>query len=1065
MNKSNFSKKMSVWKSIMSLCISLLFCSTMAFAQSITVTGTVSDETGDSMPGVNVTVKGTTTGVITDTNGKYSITAPNRDAVLVFSFVGYVAQEFVVGDQHAINVTLLEDTREIEEVVVVGYGVQKKKLVTGATVEIKSEDIAKMNAVGVAGSLQGQTPGVNIMQTSGEPGDNFKVSIRGVGTTGNYSPLYIIDGFPGGINTVDPANIERIDILKDAASAAIYGSRAANGVVLITTKKGAEGKARIAYDGNVGFEYLRYKPEMLDAKQYIDIMNKAGNYAPDYFENLLSIYPGWYESIMDGTNKGTDWINEGYNKGAFNQTHNISVSGGTKQSIYNVAFTYTDAEGMLGKPVLPTYKRKTVMINSEHTVLRSRLDRPIIKVGENLTFTNSSSNGLVYGIAGNNQMRTYLLAPPILPVYEEDGSYTMPIPGWEETEGFNPLAQIKALNSGEEDTANTFNLNSYITIEPIKNLVWRTSYSHRFATTNNRKWTPAYKFSANRMQNYDLVHQDMSQTTNWMAESTLSYTHYFGKHQLDGLFGLSFEENGGRLFISGENSNPIFDDFEHAYLNNTAPLHPTYAKIGGGPSGSNGNSVRTATESFFGRLNYGYADKYLLTGILRYDGSSKFMRGHRWGLFPSISAGWVPTEERFMEPVKKWFNFFKLRASYGENGNQRISDFQYLATVAYGDAGANKLNYYMFDPTKQNLTTGAYFDLTENPVVTWETSIQSNIGFDARFLNNRLIAAFDWYRKVTSDWLVNPPTLATYGNPSAYINGGDVLNTGVEFSLGWRDKVKDFTYNVNVNGSSNRNEVTRIANDEGVIHGGTTGLFNQASEFYRAQVGYPIGFFYGYKTLGVFQNQEQIDAYLNADGNKIQPGAEPGDLIFTDSNGDGKINDDDKVQIGNPYPGFTLGVNINLAWKGFDFALVGYGAFGHQIVSVYNDPGYLRRNWSKELYEQCWYGEDTSNKYPKPVIINTDSWKNISDIYIKNGDYFRISVVTLGYDFATLFKNKNTFGQLRAYVSGQNLLCFTKYNGFDPEVGANFGPSWTAGIDNGFYPRPLTILFGLSIKY
>lgn len=515
-------------------------------------------------------------------------------------------------------------------------------------------------------------------------------------------------------------------------------------------------------------------------------------------------------------------------------------------------------------------------------------------------------------------------------------------------------------------------------------------------------------------------------------------------HNFDAVLGQSIEKWGLGETLSVVNPYSIFpDSFEHAYIDNTGAVNTGLTTVGGAPYDQG------ALASFFGRVNYNYAEKYMATVVLRADGSSNFARGNRWGMFPSVSAGWVMTNESFMEPlVDKGLDFFKVRASWGQNGNQNISPFQYLSTIAF-----DSKNQYFFGLDKSTVAQGAYADILPNPDITWETSEQLDLGFDARFFRSRLGVSFDWYKKMTKDWLVQAPVLSSYGTGAPYVNGGDVQNKGIEVALSWNDQVgENFTYGVNLNVSWNKNEVTRIANSEGIIHGPSSILLQGMGEMYRAQVGYPIGYFYGYKTAGVFQNQEQVDntsAKLST--------AQPGDLIFVDLDGDGQITNNDQTMIGDPHPDVTAGLAINLGYKGFDFNLTANGAFGHQIAKCGDFW-----NYTTDIFGR-WHGEGTSNKMPRLGSGNSN-WSNSSDLYIEDADFVKITNITLGYDFKKLISGM-PLQQARIYVSIQNAFTFTGYSGMDPEIGYGNDQSWVSGIDTGFYPSPRTFLVGANLKF
>ena len=506
--------------------------------------------------------------------------------------------------------------------------------------------------------------------------------------------------------------------------------------------------------------------------------------------------------------------------------------------------------------------------------------------------------------------------------------------------------------------------------------------------------------------------------------------------------------------IDGESSNLTLGigNFNYAWLNNCNPANLSQISVGGSPDGQG----RLA--SFFGRVNYSFQEKYLASVTVRADGSSNFAPGKRWGTFPSLSAGWVITNEKFMASTNKWMDFLKVRASWGQNGNCNISNFQYYSTIAF-DSSAG---YYFGDKT--SLTTGAVGDVLANPDVSWETSEQINLGFDSRFLNNRLGVTFDWYTKSTKDWLVRAPISGVYGLSAPYINGGDVKNTGVELALNWNDSFNSFQYGANLNFSYNKNKVIRLANAEGIIHGETDVLSENTAEMYRAQVGFPIGYFWGYKTEGIFQNENQINDYLTNKGKTLQENPIPGDVIFKDVNGDKVIDENDKTLIGNPHPDFTMGFSLYMNYKGFDFNINGRGAFGQQIAKSYRSFADKPQDSYTKEFLNCWSGEGTSNKLPRLTQGSNPNWAEISDLYIEDGDYVKIQNITIGYDLKKAI-NKLPLSRARVYVSLQNPFTFTNYSGLDPEIGYGGGEDWVSGIDLGSYPNSRSYMVGLNLIF
>ena len=1036
--------------------------------QTKKVTGVVMDAYGPVI-GANVLEQGTSNGVITDMDGRFTLEV-QPGAKLEISFIGYKTQVIEVGNQTDFSVTLKEDNEMLDEVVVVGYGVQKKKLVTGATVQVTGDDVARLNTTSALGALQSQTPGINITSSSGMPGEGFEVNIRGLGTIGDSEPLYVIDGVAGGdINMLNPSDIESIDVLKDAASAAIYGSRAANGVILVTTKQGKEGKMQVTYDGYVGWQNVYKMPSLLTARQSMSLIDEQafndGTPATNWEARLGSRVYGMIQNGWQGSN----FLEAMREKNALTQNHAINIAGGNEMSKISAGFSYTSQEGILGKPVTPQYNRYTARLNSSHVILKGK-DRDIIKVGENLLFYYSEHSGIANMGYTFNDVTNAINAVPFMPMYNENGElYSQAdkdTDGWiYSSEAANPLLQM--INDHGKNLSRNYGLNAtaYLEIEPIKNLKYRGSFSYRMTNDSYRSMIVPYHASINTGSDSYMVHQEASLGHEIMWENTISYIlPEFNGHKLDVLLGQSFEKTAIGEELSAQNSVtdgsqlPILDgNFSHAWLDNASNILGS-TQLEGSPW------PEWALASFFGRINYNYHEKYMATFILRADGSSNFARGHRWGYFPSASVGWVMSEEKFMENSRRWLDFLKIRASWGRNGNQSIDNFQYVSPIAFDQS-----HVYGFGPTIVNTTgeksPGAYVTTLANKDVTWETSEQFDFGIDARFFNSRLGFAFDYYIKNTKDWLVQAPILDTAGTNAPYINGGDVRNQGFEIALNWNDRVgKDFTYGVNVNLSYNKNEVTRIANEEGVIHGDANalGMARQLNEFYRAEVGYPIGYFYGYETAGVFQNHADIEAWRATGDGFAQSNPQPGDLIYVDQNHDGIINEDDKTMIGDPNPDYRLGFSFNLGYKGFDLSVTTQGAFGQQLFYGY------RGNTTDAL--DHWRGEGTNYRFPRKATSATLTG-NVTDIDIENGSYLKIQNITLGYDFKKLFPQM-PLQQARIYVSAQNLFTFTKYPGMDPEVGYGGGDyttnstnSWVSGIDIGSYPSARTFLIGVNLKY
>lgn len=1048
------------------LLVLLLFGVGLVSAQqNLSVSGVVTDA-GDGSPlvGVSVLVKGSTVGTITDMSGKYTLKAA-QGATLVFSYIGMEKQQEVVKTS-VVNAAMSSNSKMLNEVVAVGYGTMKKKLVTGSTVQVAGDKLQKLSTTSAFTALQTMTPGVNITQSSGQPGEGFKVNIRGIGTIGNSDPLYVIDGVAGGdLNGINPSDIESIDILKDGASSAIYGARAANGVVLVTTKQGKSGKVQVTYDGYYGVQNVYRMPSTLNGQQYMNVMDQIK------YNEGLDVYD-WkkylgtsYDALKSGASKGTNWLDLMRNADAPTQNHALNIVGGNEISKFSMGVSYTGQEGIFGAPVQSDYKRTTVRLNSEHVILKSK-GFDVIKFGETLNYNFTTKNGIGIGNQYWNDITNAQKASPLIPNLNSAGNYfnfaDSKALGYSAYDnGFaNPIADM-IYHRGYNDSKNhNLNMSANLQIQPIKDLIFKSQFGYKMSASSYRGFSPAYEdLSSQNTNKVASVNQSGSLGWSYTLENTLNYKFKLEQHHFDALVGQSIEKSGMGESVGGTNINYLFDGFKYAYLDNTKNATPGSTKVTGSPWGQGGLA------SFFGRVNYDYNETYMASVVMRADGSSNFAKGKRWGYFPSVSAGWVITNEGFMESSKDWLDFLKLRASWGQNGNCNIENFQYLATIGFPANAA-----YSFGNPYTTQTTGSYVDILPNPDVKWETSVQTDLGIDARLMNSRLNVTLDVYNKTTKDWLVRAPILDVMGTNAPYINGGDIVNKGFEIGLGWNDHIgKDFTYGINTNLSYNHNEVTRIANAEGIIQGPPNVLGQGTQEMFRAEVGHPIGFFYGYQTAGVFQNNAEIAAWKAAGNGILQGNVQPGDLKFVDANHDNIINNKDKGQIGDPNPDFLLGVNLNFGYKGFDLSASFHGAFGQQIAKTTFADGPFN-NYTTQVF-QYWHGEGTSNKYPRLTAGSNANLQNISSIYIENADYLKASNLTVGYDFKKLFP-KMALTQARLYFTAQNLFTITGYSGMDPEIGSNGGAAagsdtygWARGIDVGFYPSPRTYLVGVNLKF
>lgn len=1037
------------------------------------VTGNVSDAEGPII-GASVVEKGNAgNGTVTDLDGNFALNV-KPGATIVITYIGYQKQEIVVGNQSNFNVTMKTDDKTLEEVVVVGYGVQKKKLVTGSTIEVKGDDIQKMNTTQVLGALQSQTPGVNIQAASGQPGDGFKISIRGAGTNGNTAPLYIIDGVAGDINNLNPADIERIDVLKDAASCAIYGSAAANGVILVTTKQGKQGKIQVSYDANVGWANVYRMPKMLNAKQYMEVMDQVRFNSGESGYDWKSIMgEDLYNSYMDGSNEGTNWVEAIRNKNAVTTSHSLNVTGGSDRSTFSMGAGYQYQDGVFGNVVKSDYRRFTFRINSEHVIYRNDKGMDVVKIGENVYYQHKQNQGIQIGGQYSNELSNMLRANPAIPMYNADGSYTKAedLKNWVDnynSYSVNPVYKMLNQQSGHNKSINqNLHATGYLEIQPIKNLVYRGQLNYNQNTWTWRTFLPIFdanRTNADYFRTEDKATNQIGTSWGWSTTNTLSYKFDLQKkHNFDILVGTEYGESRPDFGFSlnATSSNSVFGDMTHAYM--------TYMKNNNAAAVTGTPCDDSRSMSYFGRVNYNFNEKYMLSAIMRADGNSKFAPGKRWGYFPSVSAGWVISNEKFMAKTVSWLDFLKLRAGWGQNGNaQTINNFQWQGAFAFDTS-----SYYTFNGNPDQYVSGAAPSRLPNEDLTWETSEQLNIGLDARFLSGRLGFTLDWYNKKTKDLLVAVPVDPTTGFSTQMKNAGTVENKGIELSLSWNDKIgKDFQYNVGWNMAYNHNEVTEVKSNQTYNNGGNDLLAQNTGYMARFEEGHPIGYFWGYKTEGVMQNEADVQAYLdknckgNAANSKQGTGIKPGDLKFVDVNGDGVVNDDDKTELGDPHPDVTMGITLGASYKGFDLSVTGFGAFGQQVARSFRkftDGEY--ENFTTEVYDY-WHGEGTSNKYPLLAHMNAGpNWQTISDIYIEDASYFRLQNLTVGYDFTKIWKN-SPFQQLRLYFAAQNLFTITGYKGMDPENGTAIGSdSWVTGVDVGNYPQPRTYMVGVNVKF
>jgi TonB-linked SusC/RagA family outer membrane protein len=1060
------------WKGARSILIllSLVLVSIHDFAQTDDrkISGRVTDaHTGQPVASASITIKGRQNAVTSNGDGVFTVTVKTGETLEVSS-VGHVSKTIKIeAGTSSLDIRLDESYAKLDDIVVVGYGVQKSKAVTGATAHVKGEDLAKLNTTNALQALQGQAAGVNITSTSGQPGGGFKVNIRGVGTIGNANPLYVVDGvITNDITYLNPSDIASVDILKDAASSAIYGINGANGVVLITTKSGKMGgknNGQISFDAYYGYQNAPPKTNLLNAQQYATMQNEAAINS--------GLAPYFTQTQINALGKGTNWLDQMLASNVPVQNYNLSANGGTDVSSYSLGMSYTQQGGIVGRQKLSNYERYNFRSNSERKLYDGAL-----KVGEHMTFSFINQYGIQDGGIYGNTLRGAFTTSPLLAMYDSAGNYLSSLKStvynggpWNNQEA-NPYALMVYNNQNDTKTQKLFG-DVYAELQPIKDLKIRTSFGLNYSSSANHSYTPTYdNLSVFAFSKYESIGQgsSVSYTVNW--DNTINYLLKVKEHKFDFLAGSAIRKYQGS-FVGGSNTGPtLFASFDRGYLS-TSNL--TTISMSADTTTANRQTVTHglslygnanaiyAQASFFGRINYSYQDKYLASAIFRADGSTMFAQDHQWGYFPSLSVGWVVSSESFMESTKSWLNFLKARASWGSNGNDGITAFNYLSLISLSNA------QYNFGNTNTSLTNGAYPSTIGVEKTKWETSRQTNIGIDAQMLNNKLSASIDLYDKLTKDWLVAAPLLATAGvSTNPYINGGNVTNKGIELQLAYNDRIgKDFSYSISGSYAYNKNVVNNIPTADGIIHGGSNSLFVNAPEFFRASSGNPIGYFWGYKTAGIFQTEADVQAWKGK-GGPLQPSAHPGDIKYVDLNGDGAITADDKTNIGDPNPHHVFGLRFSGNYKNFDLSITTSGVAGNKLVQSYRDLGAFG-NWTTDVLSR-WHGEGTSNSMPR-VTQNNVNWAEFSDLYIHDGSYLRISNITLGYDVAKLVHLKN-LTQFRLYVAAENLITFTKYSGMDPEIGysssdASGAYSFGQGVDLGYYPRPRKTMVGVNIIF
>jgi TonB-linked SusC/RagA family outer membrane protein len=1015
---------------------------------AVPVTGRIVDSKGVPLEGVSITIKGTSKGTLTDEGGNFKLNVDNENATVVISLIGYQTVEMSLAGKANIQISMITQTQSLNDVVVVGYGTQKKSVVTGSISSVKASDLEDQPVYRVEDALQGRTSGVTVIASSGQPGAAPTVRVRGTTSINNSDPLYVVDGVPlddGGFDYLNASDIESVEVLKDAASAAIYGARAASGVILVTTKKGKSGSLRVSYNGYYGSQAPARKLSLLNATQYATLRNESSVAGGG---GILFSNPG-------SLGKGTDWQAQIFDNNASENSHELSLSGGSEKSTFYISLGYFDQNGIVASPI-SWYKRLTARVNGDHKL------KSWLHVGENVGYSYIRSQGLgntnsVFG----GPLSSAINLDPITPVLITDpnilndpnsiynteqgiqrnaAGLPYAISNYVGQEETNPLAYIATQKGNSFAWSHNLVSNAYVAVLPLKGLEIKSSIGAKLAFYGNTSFTPVYFLNNSTSNPLTQYFQASNQVFVYDWENTASYARSVGLHNFTVLVGTSAWENTG-YSLNGNFQNEPATSLATASLNYVGGL-PNTDKIAGG-----GANVNHTVSSLLARLNYSYDDRYLLTALIRRDGSSRFGPDFHYGYFPGGSVGWVASREHFW-PTNKVVNFLKIRGSYGVTGNDNIPDKAYVSTISGGR------NYTFGNTYEQGFSPNA----PPNPSLKWEQTTQINGGFDAVLFQN-LSAAFDVYSKKTTGMLLQeqlPLYVGVSGEP--YGNIANMTNKGVELELKYGRKIGAVNFSISGNVSYLKNRVTSLGVTPYLI--GTT-LVGSAYELNRTQPGHAIGSFYGFKTEGIFQSQDQINAYVNKNGQLIQPNAKPGDFKFADLDGDGAIDANDRTFIGDPTPKWTYGTTITASWKGFDVVAFGLGVGGNEIWQGLRRLDIAQANYQTRALGR-WTGPGTSNAFPR--LVDGDPNGNFtkpSAFYLESGAFFRIKNLQIGYSLPQSLVGRYGIQKIRVYVAGYNLYTFTKYDGYDPEIGGGGATS----IDQGIYPQARTWQGGLSVTF
>ncbi len=1052
------------------LLLCTLLISLLAFGQERTISGIVTDSAdGTPLTGVNIYAEGTNIGTTSGVDGTYELQVTEDKQILVFSFVGYYRTKEKINGRSQINVSLKPKSEALDEIVVIGYGTQKKSLLSGAISKVTNDDLTQ-NQSRIERSLQGKTAGVNIMQESGAPGAESTIRIRGTGSNRYTEPLFIVDGMrTDGMGYLNPNDIESIEVLKDAASAAIYGAEGANGVVLITTKSGKGEKSIINYNYNYGFQEAVNYFEPMNTDEYVSYFRDGrrheiisqfppGTEIPeDLMKNLID---NAYPFSADTLGKGTNWMNEIFQL-APKQQHQLSIQGGTDKTNLFASASVLDQDGIVGGEKA-NFNRVTTRLNVNHEV------KKWLDIGSKISYTHLKRRDLNENNEFGGVVSNAIAIDPITPVYVDaiedlpnqylDQIYanfndiensSLKAPGdkgyygmsrYVQNEIVNPVAQIN--NDHGRWSQDKLMAGFYADIEPIENLHIKSTYDIDLSYGNYSYWIPRYYYHSVNYNYRNSTGKSTQRWFSWQFENIATYKKSIGNHSIDAMGGISArEENYSSLSGRGE----VLQEESWNFAVLDAVLSDTTRAAAGG--------IRSKIRlfSYFGRLQYNFNEKYLVNTTLRADGSSKLAKGNKFRYFPSVSLGWVVSKEKF--PLPDIINFLKLRTSWGRNGSIRsLNNFEYVSTIVSNE----EASYYLSGGTK---LTGSEPSQLANPELVWETSDQIDIGFDLYLLQNQITISADYFRKKTIDLITEGPVAYYLGNDKPSYNAGDVINQGLELELGLKKKTGNFSYDINATVSYLKNEVTYIGNKASVLTGANLGTLGAIT---RSEEGKPLWFFYGYESLGIFKSRDEVNSYTNSEGDLIQPNAIPGDIKFKDINGDGKISEDDKTMIGNPHPKWTFSLSSNLKYKNFDLNLFFNGRADVDVYFGAHRTDLNLNNKPEFFYKEAWTTENTDADFMRMTAGDGNNNFSHNSMFVFDGSFIRLQRAELGYTLPQRLTNRINIGKLRVYIAGQNIFLLTKYPG-DPEIGDTGYGGRSIGVDRGLYPRARIFSVGANL--